>query len=404
MSLSPHLDDLIISRWANGGDGITVPQAGPLAGLVIFVPKVVPGDRVDVRITKQKKRWARGEVRTLRQPSPDRVTAPCVYAASCGGCPWMNGSVELQAENRRTILLAEVGKRFGWSEKQALSRVALDSRPHKTLGYRNRVRLAFRCQNKQVKLGFRGARQHRLIDIQTCVVADEAIQNALPQVRAAIMEAGLTAGEVLLVSGEQGVAGLITTPSGEQSFGLKETHVLVGSARIPSAPRMFLQGNPEVASHIAQDIEAVAREAGGSRATELFAGVGSFTVPLLKAGYEVDAYDVSDMAASFAEVTKPFGEARYIQSDLLRDHGPVPSPTSVDLVLLDPPRSGAAEVMTWIASTKAAAVLMVSCDIASGLRDARTLMDHGYRCESVRGYDLFPHTGHQELLIHLVKV
>jgi 23S rRNA (uracil1939-C5)-methyltransferase len=402
-------EDLEIQRWVNGGDGLAVIESGDDEGLIVFVPGTVPGDRVDVRLTHRKKRWARGVMTRRRDDSGHRVQAKCAVQDACGGCPWMVGDLDLQRAEHRRILVSEVTKRLGrFVSADAAERMVAPRVVHgKSWGYRNRLRMAYSVSSSgQVRLGFRQARGGSIVDVGTCVVAVEELQRAIPRVKAHLESRVNEVGEVRLLAGLEGVAGTIEPKGGKvEPWGPSEVTLHVGRAQLRLGPAAFVQGNSEVAAKIASDVEAKARVAGGTVAVELFCGAGTFTVPLLEAGYKVWGYDVAgECEDAFAKATGSFGEAWFHTQDLLGlSPYPSPPPPAPELILLDPPRTGAGEVVDWIAQTKAGTVLMVSCDLATALRDTARLLEAGFTCVGIQSYDLFPHTGHQELLIHLER-
>jgi len=283
-------------------------------------------------------------------------------------------------------------------------------------------------------LGFRAPKSRRLVDVARCEVADEALNAALGEIRRELQARAAGAGpsgldvrrgEVQLVVGAPDSGDVLAAggapeavasqpravaarfePAVGRAWVTGPPRVLVryGPARIPVAPGDFSQANPAVTAGMADAVEAVAREAAGAHAVELFAGAGTFTVALLRAGLSVDAYEGAPGAReAFERVTAPWasapgGSARWHQADL-RLGVPRPAPRRrPDVVLLDPPRAGAAAVMPWVVGAAPRIVLALSCDLATGLRDLRTLQDAGYRVESLTGYEMFPHTGHLETL------
>ncbi|MGM0575810.1 MAG: class I SAM-dependent RNA methyltransferase [Myxococcota bacterium] len=397
-----RIEGLYIQRWAHGGDGVGFPESGPLEGAVVFVPRTVPGDVVTVDVVKQKKRWARGRIVQVERPSPHRVDPPCSVQAACGGCPWMIGDSEAQAASRLAILQGEAAKHLGWDEETLRRRVRLALPTGPELGYRCRVRMAYRVEpGGRVILGYRAGASHEIVHVPTCVVASPRIRQILADVREWIGSAGAGEGEVLLVAGEEGVAGMVRPAGGvEWHVGEPEVTVRHGSFDVRAEPEVFLQANPAVTAAIADQVEEVARKHGGTHAVELFAGVGTLTIPLLKAGYRVTAYEVAEDARRlFEENTAPWGEAEWHRADLLEAGIPIPQPERPDLVLLDPPRIGAAPLMPWVRASGARLAVMVSCDVSTAMRDLATLVegDH-WHVESITGRDMFPHTGHQELV------
>ena len=136
---------------------------------------------------------------------------------------------------------------------------------------------------------------------------------------------------------------------------------------------------------------------------ELFAGSGTWTVSLLAAGLRVEAYEVQRGARAAFDANTAHGAAFLHVADLLDVGVPVPKPVAADALLLDPPRAGAEALMPWIRGRGIPRVLMISCDLATGLRDVASLTAEGgpYEVQSITSYDMFPHTGHQELVIEL---
>ena len=134
-------------------------------------------------------------------------------------------------------------------------------------------------------------------------------------------------------------------------------------------------------------------------------GGPQLTVPLLLAGYGVSAYEVDEGARhGFLQAVEGMGEASWHQADLLDLGVPLPEPEPPDLVLLDPPRAGGEALMPWIRRCGASTVVMVSCDVATAMRDIAALTQGDgapYSVASISSYNMFPHTGHQELLVVL---
>jgi len=211
-------------------------------------------------------------------------------------------------------------------------------------------------------------------------------------------------------AGAQGVAGWIEPEGGDGfGFGLPEVKVAFGRFSQVISPRAFAQANAEVTGQILDVVEAWAREARagheGAMAVELFAGGGTLTMALWAAGWRVTAYEVDAAARSGFEATR---EALGVAPERGRWHAadlfvgpPWPAPERPRLVVLDPPREGAKDVIGWVAASAAAEVVYVSCDLATGLRDVAALVGAGYRLDEARGFDMFPHSGHQEVVFRL---
>jgi 23S rRNA (uracil1939-C5)-methyltransferase len=402
-----RIDGLKIHRWASGGDGIGIPDEGPMQGMVLFVPGTVPGDVVDAVIVKKKKRWGRAKVVKIVETSPQRREPPCAHQEACGGCPWMPGSRDLQLEARMEALRGEVKKQLGWSEERLMQDVCSDPDPGPELGYRHRLRMAYRRVGDKLFLGFREGGGNRIADVDTCVVATPAIQAALPELRAKLMTLGDGKGEVWLVSGGDDVAISIEPEDGPKiAMGASEVQVPVSHGlSIRAASGLFVQANPYAVERMAAHIEKLAKDATGFHAVELFAGAGTFTVPLLKAGFTVQSYEANPAAqAPYGELVSGLGEAEHHECNLYKERAPVPAPKQAHLILSDPPRTGASDLIPWMIQSGAHTVLLIACDLATGLRDAGLLIAEGYELHSITSFDMFPNTGHQELVLHLGKL
>lgn len=401
------LRGLEVLRWAHGGDGVAVPGDGPLHGRVVFLEDAVPGDVVDAEVLEQKARWARARILKVTRASPERRQAPCPIQARCGGCPWMNGSMAAQADSREKILLGEVRKVLG---DTAAGLVEL-AKSGPELGHRQRLRLGYAVRSGRVTLGLHGRKTHSLVDVERCAVADPRLNEALPVVRAALSEAlagrGDGAGRVTLLAGGSGQGfGAWIEPERGEAWALGDEQVALEFGRFTQSlsPAAFAQANAAVTGEILDALYAWALTLNPPRhVVELFAGSGTLTMALWAAGCRVTAYEVDARARAAFERTRGAmgGEASWHELDLTLGV-PHPAPRMpIDAVVLDPPRTGAREVMPWVRAAQPARVAYLSCDLATGLRDAAELTNHGYRVERIIGFDMFPHTGHQEILVLL---
>lgn len=397
---------LEILRWAHGGEGVGIPPDGPLAGRIVFASEVVPGDVVDLDIVEHKDRWARGRVLRVVRPSPERTPVPCAVQGRCGGCPWMAGSAAAQAASRRAILEGELKKRLGMTADEVAARLVVLESPAR-LGYRQRLRLTYEVRDGRVALGFLGKKSHALVDVVRCEVADERLNAALPEVRARALALG-GSGRVTLLAGDEGVAGLLESQAGGATrFGPDLVTTRLGRFAQRLAPEAFAQASGAVTGQLLETLAAwakAARAQGDPWAVELYAGAGTLTMALWEAGWKVAAYEVAEAARAGFEATRaavgvPPERGLWHAADLSIGV-PLPPPPAPALIVLDPPRTGAADVIDWVRASGAAHVVYVSCDLATGLRDLAALIRDGrYRIQAVVGLDMFPHTGHQEVMV-----
>jgi 23S rRNA (uracil1939-C5)-methyltransferase len=316
----------------------------------------------------------------------------------------MIGDQAVQIAERRQIVAGELRKALGWSEEQIDARLHMAAPAGGDLGYRQRIRLAWRRGPDGIRLGYRGRRSHEIIEIERCAVAAEPLNEALGDVRAVLADHGSREGEVTLLSGVHGVSWSLRGAGGVAApGGVAEPVIHVQGRPLRVEASGFVQGNRAVTDAISAQVERVAREVAGHRALEFFAGVGTWTLALLEAGYTVEAYEGDGRAREAFLENTTHGEARFEVSDLLSLGVPEPPPQAADLLLLDPPRTGAAELMPWIRAIATPHVIFISCDVATGVRDLGALSGEGqpYDIDRITSYDMFPHTGHQELVIEL---
>lgn len=397
--------ELEILRWAHGGDGVAIAGEGPLEGRVVFVPGAVPGDRVRARTVEVRPRFARAEIVAIVTPSRHRREPPCDVQATCGGCPWMRGDADAQAASRRAILEGELRKRLGALPPQ----LALRESPAE-FGWRQRLRMRVTGG----RLAFHGRASHTLVPVERCPVATPAL-NAAIAARATWLPAGFE-GRATLLAGDDGVAIHLEPDVGPpQDIGPPTVSVRFGADAHPMTARAFAQANGPVTAQILADIERLATVAAAAGdaplAVELFAGSGTLTTALWRAGFRVEAWEVAaDARAPFAATRERLGVApslgRWHQADLLATGILTPPPTATPaIVLVDPPRIGAAAIVPWLRRSGARRILYLACDLAAGLRDVQeVLREPAWGLSEVIGYDMFPHSGHQEVLFVLDAV
>ena len=370
---------LEIDAVGSDGDGI-----GRAEGKAVFVAGAVPGDVVRVAIVTSKKRFARGRLVAVESPSPDRVAMPCRHAEECGGCTWQMVPRPVQAtwkEAAVTAALARIGRLDD-----------VDIRPIETpgpdFGYRNRLDL----HPSPAGPGFHRAGSHDLVVIAECLLAGPGIAALLDEVMGRSTEseltlrAGLRTGEAVII--------------GEGHAAPNEAVIteVVRGVRFQISGRAFFQPNTDGADTL---VRLVAEAAGaGATLVDVFAGVGLFAATVGEGFGEVVAIEASRNAVS--DLRRNVPGARILAMPALvglRKLGATP-----DVVVVDPPRVGlGSETVTALTETNAAVLVSVSCDAATFARDARMLVDAGYRLEWVQPVDQFPQTSHIETVARFVR-
>ncbi|MBK8975301.1 MAG: class I SAM-dependent RNA methyltransferase [Planctomycetes bacterium] len=388
--------ELEVERLAFGGDGVARH-----AGFVVFVPLAAPGERVRAELTELRPSFARARLCEVLRPSPDRRVPPCNHFGDCGGC-------QLQHLDHATQLRAKVGfvqsalERIGgiaWSEE-------IPIRSGAELGYRIRAQLqvAPRGAGRPPAVGFHRAGGNDVCDVASCPVLAPELADGLARLRALATDRSLPR-VVQMAAGADGTA----TDPPLPGFATGALTQRVGAHVLAFTPGAFFQGNRALLPELC---EQVAGASAGDFALDLFAGVGLFTLPLARGHARVLAVESDDEAVRIGRGNLARAGAERVELRRARvDHalrallgavaaGTEPRP---DLVVLDPPRTGARSAMPLLVELAAPRVHYVSCDPPTLARDLRVLVAGGYRLVDVTAFDLFPQTYHVETVARLAR-
>ena len=378
-----------IERLAAGGEGVGhAPD-----GRVVFVAETAPGDRVQVRAVEEHPKWLRGEALTLEAAGPGRALPRCSLFGRCGGCAWQHLGYDTQLAAKADILRDALTRIGGLTWTGAIEVV-----PSPPYGYRGRARVGV----ARGVVGFRRLRSHALEPASACPVL-------VPELEAALAALALAPpardGEIELCAGDDG--NVRAWGPGGLLYGAAELAIGAGRARIGVSPGVFFQGNARLrGALLAAVLEAAGR---GTRALELCAGAGFFSLGLAERFREVLAVESSppavrdlrrNLAASGA------ANVRVTCAPLERFlAGAEPREFAPDAIVLDPPRTGLGAPLAkdLAAAAGAARVVYVSCEPATLARDLAVLAAEGLRLVSLRGFDLFPQTAHVEAIAVLER-
>ena len=404
--------ELVIERPAFGGDVLGYAPDGR----VVFVRGAAPGDRVRVRLTRVKKRFARSVLLDVLD-APRRAETFCPHLDTCGGCPWQRVPVPAQ----RAALSAHLGRTLSQATGASVAPAPIHG-PTETMGWRSTARVHWR----QGALGFFGAGGQTVVDIDHCPVFSPTLAALYTAVRRQLAPQLKGSGTLRLSaspSAESGTVSLTLPPADGASMAAVERfvasadachgavvgqggartvfgrdHNVFGAAHVGHPAESFVQAHQP--GNAALAAEVVDRLADAKAVIELYAGSGNLSLALAEAGVSVTAVEIDPAAAAALNQTAMdrglAGRLRAIAGDA----GDLP-PGPFDCALIDPPRSGAADALEGLCCTGVTRLLYVSCDAATLGRDVRDLVARGWRVEHARAYDLFPHTGHVEALVEL---
>ncbi|MBI4798114.1 MAG: class I SAM-dependent RNA methyltransferase [Desulfarculus sp.] len=437
--------ELDILDLAAGGRGLGRAEDGR----VVFVAGALTGERVTAHVTRVKRDYAEAQAVDILRASPQRVEPACPLYGRCGGCDLMHLDYPAQVEAKAAWVRRALWRLDLLPEARVLASPL-------AWGFRNRLRL----QVQEGRVGFFARGGHQLVEVAACPVAAPAANALLPGLAAALGRpewSGLAWVEVLadesqafLTLGWQGggdppsLAGL-AQEVGAQGARLCRGEELAGWPLGPEGglvyhqeagltlrayPGVFCQVNfaanrllldevaaaaaelraalapPEEAAPVEREALEAATAPAGLEALDLYAGAGNLGLPLAAAGWRVLAVE-GDQEACRAAVVQAHQaglQERYmVQAAEVGQAlaGLGRAGRGFDLVLLDPPRGGAKDLMPGLLELQPARVVYVSCHPAALARDAAMLVGAGYRPNGLTVLDFFPHTGHVEAVLVL---
>ncbi|PSJ42654.1 23S rRNA (uracil(1939)-C(5))-methyltransferase RlmD [Zobellella endophytica] len=412
--------DVTILELNPHGLGVARHQGKPL-----FVPGVLAGERVRVRLTSQNSRYLTASPVKVLTPSPLRVKPFCPYSSQCGGCSLQ----QVPAAGQRELKARGVQRLF---DRLQLTLPSPEWLAGPELGYRRVARLAIRRQGQGVALGFRRSQSHELVEIDHCGVLRPALSALIVPLRQLLnrLKSRRQLGHLELYDAAEGVALLLrhtdALPSRDLDLllafaqerelalflqddqGRRPLHVpfslyyQVDNIRLSFTPGDFIQVNSEPNEAMVRQALDWLAPAPGHRILDLFCGIGNFALPLAAAGNAVigveGVMEMVEQARGNAEDNR-LDHARFYRADLAADFTAEPwAREGFERVLLDPGRAGAEQVMPYLLKLSPERLVYVSCNPATLARDSQVLLAGGYRLSRLALIDMFPHTVHCEAM------
>ncbi len=412
-------------------------------GKTCFIEGALPGETVEFRRHNQKRNYDEAHVLEVISASDSRIQPQCKHFPRCGGC---------------TVQHLEHGAQVSFKEKQLLESLERSGMQPKSLlpalsgpqwAYRRRARLAVqRAKDGNVLVGFHNPGSRRIEPISECHVLAEplaAIVVGLPEWLTAFPP-GIRLFEVELLSADNGLAIAIEASrvpsatelaqmlatlsaciadaasaqlwwkaSNQSTFSRLDAGsealeiALTDDVKLQVQPGQFVQVNGEINRQMIDQVLSLLRkkksdQAGSGKkslAVDLFCGTGNFSLPLAAHFDRVVGIEgLEGLVRSATENAQRnnLSNVEFMVSDLSDWAGMRKLKEKIDLVLLDPPRNGAAGVMPWIVKAKPKQVIYISCHPSTMVRDAKLLTEAGYSLSAAGVMDMFPHTAHVEAI------
>lgn len=383
--------EVSVTAAANGGHCV-----GRLdSGQVVFVRHALPGERVRARIVSIGKggRFFNADAVEVLTSSPHRITPACAWAGQCGGCDFQHADATLRQQMTMEVIagllvrLGGVDQIHATATAQALNWVPL-SQDVTGRGSRTRVRYVV---NDEGVLSMRAHHSHDLVPVGTCPLGQPAADTAAHDYR------GQPGTEVEFVVDDDGDVITVVDAMADELVTRR-----VNGRIWRLQPTGFWQVHPAAAQTLADLVREAVQAQPGEHALDLYSGAGLFAVGLAAGVTDlgrVDAVEasedsVNDGATALADLEHVTFHHADVRRWLREQRG-----ARVDIVVADPPRAGmGAEVIANIARMRPRVLAYVSCDPATFARDARAAAEHGYHLVSIAVIDMFPMTGHAEVL------
>jgi 23S rRNA (uracil1939-C5)-methyltransferase/tRNA (uracil-5-)-methyltransferase len=401
---------------ALGSQLTTEPPSAAGGGWVVMVPFTLPGERVRVRVFRNQKNFSEADLVAVLTPSPHRVAATCPLFARCGGCQYQHLAYSEQLlwkQRQVTELLRHMaGIEF------AVAPVVPSPRE---LGYRSKITPHFNPPRDPAvppPIGFlRQGTRFDIIDVPSCPIATDAINAKLPEVRARV-HARAAAGEYARASTLllREASGQVTT---DYDAIITESIATGGAAplQLRFLARDFFQNNPFILPAFTGYVRAQAAASGARYLVDAYCGSGLFALTAAPSFTRVAGIELSESSIRFARenaaanhlanVTFQSGDAAQIFAGLpalATPADPGAFAAGDTAVIIDPPRKGCDEnFLAQLFAYGPRAVVYVSCDPATQMRDLKAFLAAGYTLTAAQPFDLFPQTRHLECVLTLVK-
>ena len=425
-----------IERMAYSADAIAHLDDGK----TVFVAGGAPGDTLEIEIVEDKKTFARGTIAKIVEASPDRVAPASAIDQVCGTAPWQHLSYESQTRAKRDNIVGALVHTAHFDDERAQSIVEQCAPSKRTWGYRNKLEL--NCghdESGRFVLGFHREGTNELVPADSSRLAHKQIEKAPKALRGAIRYAqgdrdlgifrvgvrhSLATGDLEVAIWTKpdafpralfaktlssafkasGIIRVIADPGKARK--IKGVEVLdgrgrwrerIGSVEYATQAPSFFQVNTAQAQRLVDAVLNGLGDLDGAYVADLYAGGGTFSVPLALAGADVVAVE---SAGSSVRDLRHNADANGVEIDIVGGDAAreLPELGELDALVVDPPRAGLADsVIGDIAAAHPAQLAYVSCNPATWARDVARLEQSGYKLLGAKPVDMFPQTYHVEI-------
>ncbi|WP_460164694.1 23S rRNA (uracil(1939)-C(5))-methyltransferase RlmD [Sessilibacter sp. MAH1] len=441
----PKKTELLVEGLTNEGRGIAYFE-----GKTVFIRGAYLGERARVRFVRADRNVLHAETESILELSPERVEPFCQHFGQCGGCDWQYLSQDRQIELKQQLVLESLAKFARCEPSQVLPPLMQSER-----GYRYRAKLAaWNNASGERVLGFRESEGKSVVAIECCPVLSLGNQRSQT-----LLQQWLASNKIIhridqvdLLETKERCAVVLTLNANVDESILKRLHELLNQEShlvdvwlsrkskityfnpvisaegdpdtspsyllsldhlelsLDFSPPDFIQANQSLNSKMVhQAVNLLASYVPNPKIAhvlDLFCGIGNFSLALARIFGAVTGVELSDsmVEKARANAIKSGIENASFVAENLQDNQAQRAWVSIDIqgVLLDPPRSGAKEILPLIEKLKVPVLVYVSCNPVTFVRDAAYLLDHGYKLDKFGLIDMFTHTHHSEVMASFV--
>jgi 23S rRNA (uracil1939-C5)-methyltransferase len=427
---------LVVSKLSHDGRGLARHE-----GQVVFVDGALAGETAQVRFTSSKGSYREAVTLELLERSPERVEPPCPHFSTCGGCSLQHLSSAPQLAFKESVLHERLAHAIGEDSYEKLPVISGE-----VLGYRRKARLAVRWVGKKNKalIGFREQHSSFITDMDVCPILDSRAstllpalgalisslhaKDVIPQVEVAVGDVSPEGSDCALVvrhlqmlspRDKSALVDFATThqvdiylqPKGPETAyrlypaqGVERLYYALPRYQLSLGfhPLDFTQVNAGINRQMLERALELLQILPHERVLDLFCGLGNFTLPIAKQAAQVVGVEGAAMMVERGKenaIRNGLTNIEFYCADLTEP--PEKHPflrEGFHKILLDPPRSGAQEVLPALVKLKPERIVYVSCNPATLARDAGILAGLGYRLSAAGAMDMFPHTSHVEAI------
>ncbi|MES3006223.1 MAG: 23S rRNA (uracil(1939)-C(5))-methyltransferase RlmD [Pseudomonadota bacterium] len=441
--------EISIQRLSHEGRGVA-----SIEGKIAFVDGALPGETVTAIYTSRRSQFDELKMQEVLVASPDRVVPPCAHAEICGGCSMQHISSQAQVALKERVLHEQMKHIGGLTDYAHLPPMLSD-----TEGYRRKARLAARYVSKkeEMLIGFREKNSSFIAQMTSCAVLVKEVSDLIAPLRQLLVgfSGRLDIPQIEVAVGEKVIDGLesssmhyqvafivrhleeLAETDREQLLSFAQTHHIelylqpkgpdsvhkvwpIGGVdrlyyalpefglRMAFHPTDFTQVNGGINRRMISQALALLDLQPDDVVLDLFCGLGNFTLPVATRCARVVGVEGSDDMVRRGEenaAANGVNNASFYSANLCIDFDETTwGQPCYSKILLDPPRSGAIEIIPRLAALRAEKIVYISCNPATLARDAAELVKHGYVLTQAGVMDMFPHTSHVESMAEFVLV